>query len=117
LDSLRDTLTKNTISSALTLKKILTPISLKPVLMKEGDFYQLFERDGKNFKPYYVAHTKIRTLALLDERYQNSGAPVAIKTQGQSPAGTVPVPPGSTNGANWLHWRCVYRCVRIIFQK
>jgi len=26
----------------------------------------------KKFKPYYVAHTKIRTLALLDDKYKGS---------------------------------------------
>ncbi|MHB1275710.1 MAG: recombinase family protein, partial [Candidatus Humimicrobiaceae bacterium] len=30
------------------------------------------------FKPYYIAHTKIQTLALLDDQY---------------------------NSSNWLHWR------------
>ena len=36
--------------------------------------------DGEEtpFKPYYVAHTKIRTLALLDEEHK---------------------------GSNWYHWR------------
>ncbi len=29
-------------------------------------------RGFRPFKPYYVAHTKIRTLALLDERYKGS---------------------------------------------
>ena len=72
LDSLRDTLSKNTISSALALKELLAPISLEPILTKEDDFYQLFEGDERNFKPYYVAHTKIRTLALLDEKYQSA---------------------------------------------
>ncbi|MBU3933413.1 MAG: hypothetical protein KKH11_01945, partial [Candidatus Omnitrophica bacterium] len=37
-----------------------------------------FRGNDKTFKPYYVAHTKIQTLALLDERHQ---------------------------GSNWLHWR------------
>ncbi len=72
LDSLRDTLNKNTVSSALALKELLAPISLEPILTKEGDFYQLFEGDERSFKPYYVAHTKIRTLALLDEEQKGS---------------------------------------------
>ena len=29
-------------------------------------------KDGKEFKPYYVAHTKIQTLALLDNKYKSS---------------------------------------------
>lgn len=28
--------------------------------------------NGRQFKPYYVAHTKIRTLALLDDKYKGS---------------------------------------------
>ena len=72
LDSLRDTLSKNTISSALALKELLAPISLEPILTKEDDFYQLFEGNDRNFKPYYVAHTKIRTLALLDDEHKGS---------------------------------------------
>ncbi|MCK4786551.1 MAG: hypothetical protein KAV87_22520, partial [Desulfobacteraceae bacterium] len=31
----------------------------------------LFER-WTEFKPYYVAHTKIQTLALLDDKYKGS---------------------------------------------
>lgn len=27
---------------------------------------------GKEFKPYYAAHTKIQSLALLDEKYKGS---------------------------------------------
>jgi len=72
LENLRETLNKNTVSSSLALKKLLAPISLEPVLTKESDFYQLFEGNERNFKPYYVAHTKIRTLALLDEEQKGS---------------------------------------------
>ncbi|PIW66412.1 MAG: hypothetical protein COW11_03395 [Candidatus Omnitrophica bacterium CG12_big_fil_rev_8_21_14_0_65_43_15] len=79
LENLRETLNKDTVSSALALlKELLAPISLEPVLTKENDFYQLFDWDEKEFKPYYVAHTKIRTLALLDEEKK---------------------------GSNWYHWR------------
>lgn len=53
-------------------------ITLEPVLTKDADLYQLFEGNEKDFRPYYVAHSKIRTLTLLnDER----------------------------KGANWLQWR------------
>ena len=78
LENLRETLNKNTVSSSLSLKEILSPISLEPILTKEADFYRLFEGNEREFKSYYVAHTKIHTLALLDEKYQS---------------------------ANWLHWR------------
>ena len=72
LENLRETLNKNTVSSALALKELLSPISLESVLTKESDFYQLFEGNEREFKPYYVAHTKIRTLALLDDEYKGS---------------------------------------------
>ena len=72
LENLRETLNKNTVSSALALKELLAPIALEPVLTKEADFYQLFEGNEKEFKAYYVAHTKIRTLALLDEEHKGS---------------------------------------------
>ena len=72
LENLRETLNKNTVSSSLALKELLAPISLEPILTKEADFYQLFEGNERNFKPYYVAHTKIRTLALLDEEQKGS---------------------------------------------
>ena len=90
LENLRDTLNQNTVSSALALKELLGSITLEPVLTKEADFYQLFEGNEREFKPYYVAHSKIRTLALLDEEHQS---------------------------ANWLQWRCVYHLVRTIFLK
>ena len=37
-----------------------------------------FRGNDKRFKPYYVAHTKIQTLTLLDEEHK---------------------------GSNWYHWR------------
>jgi len=78
LENLRETLNKNTVSSSLALKELLSPIMLEPVLAKENDFYGLFSGNDRDFKPYYVAHTTIQTLALLDE--------------GQK-------------GTNWLQWR------------
>jgi DNA invertase Pin-like site-specific DNA recombinase len=88
LENLRETLSKDTVSSALALKELLAPVSLEPVLNKEADLYRIFEGDDKDFKPYYVAHTKIQTLALLDDR---------------------------TKGSNWLLFRCAYVAVRKIF--
>lgn len=78
LENLRETLNKDTVSSSLALKELLAPINLEPILTKEKDFYYLFEGNERKFKPYYVAHTKIRTLALLDEEQK---------------------------GSNWYHWR------------
>jgi hypothetical protein len=85
LEHLRETLNNNTISSAQALKEVLAPINLKPVLNKEDDFYQLFEGDEKKFKPYYIAKTKIQTLALLDKKYKS---------------------------ANWLQWRTRLQPIR-----
>ncbi len=101
LENLRETLNKNTVSSSLALKELLAPIILDPVLTKESDFYQLFGGSEKEFKPYYVAHTKIRTLALLDERYQNSGTVPLEQTQNSSGGDS----PFGSKGSNWLQWR------------
>ena len=78
LYNLKETLNKNTVSSSMALKELLGAITLEPVLNKDVDYYHLFAGDEKNFKPYYVAHTKIQTLALLDEEHK---------------------------GSNWCHWR------------
>ena len=56
----------------MALKELMGNIVLEPVLTKEADLYQLFEGNENNFKPYYVAHTKIRTLALLDDEHKGS---------------------------------------------
>jgi len=76
LSHLRDLLNQNTSLSAEALRKLLGPIDLEPVLTRESCGCRVINED--NFKPYYVAHTKIRTLALLDDEHQ---------------------------GSNWLHWR------------
>jgi DNA invertase Pin-like site-specific DNA recombinase len=85
LDNLHETLNKNTRSSALALKKILGAIQLEPVSDANEDFYEIassrpaafprndrFRENNKGFKPYYMAHTKIKTLAILDDRYKGS---------------------------------------------
>lgn len=58
LENLRETLNKNTTSSSLALKELLAPISLEPVLTKDTDFYQLFERNGKEFKPCSIIYLR-----------------------------------------------------------
>ncbi len=78
LEKLHETLNKNAVSSTLALKEILGTIQLEPVSDKESDFCYIISNGEKKFKPYYIAHTKIQTLALLDDRYK---------------------------GSNWLHWR------------
>jgi len=90
LEQLRETLNKDTAASALALKEILSPILLEPIENKEADLYRLFEGEERDFKPYYVAHTKIQTLALLDERYK---------------------------GANWYNWRCSCDDVRTFYRQ
>lgn len=62
LKHLHETLSKNTVSSALALKGILGTIQLEPISEKESDFYQIINGDKKKFKPYYIAHKKIQTL-------------------------------------------------------
>jgi len=78
LESLHQTLDKNTCSSALALKPLMGTIQLEPVSESNEDFYGLDSRFRGNdsgddnlvrpFNPYYVAHTKIQTLALLDDK-------------------------------------------------
>ena len=70
LKKLHETLSKNTVSSASVLKEVLGTIQLEPISDKESDFYQIINGDEKKFKPYYIAHTKIQTLALLEMSYQ-----------------------------------------------
>jgi DNA invertase Pin-like site-specific DNA recombinase len=72
LEAFRETLNKNTVVSSMALKELLGSIALEPVLSKEGDYYHLFEGHEKDFKPYYVAHTNIKTLALLDDEHKGS---------------------------------------------
>ena len=81
LEKLHETLNKNTVSSALALKELLGGIRLEPIADKESDIYSLINSWQGEFKPYYVAHTKIRTLALLDDKHK---------------------------GSNWYNWRRKY---------
>jgi len=78
----------STTASALALKKVLGQIQLEPVVEEEMDPQSII--DSAKFKPYYIAHTKIQTLALLDEKYK---------------------------GSNWYQWRRVYRFVRTHFKR
>ena len=78
LERLSETLNKNTIGSSLALKELMGQVIMEPIMDKDNDFYKLFMGDDKDFKPYYVAHTKIETLALLDEE---------------------------SKGSNWYYWR------------
>ncbi len=110
LKLLRETLNKNTEASSLALKEILSPITLEPVMSEEEDMYGVFKNviassppaeapRNDRFKPYYVAHTKIQSLALLDDMNKNSGASVC----GDSPC--------AGKSSNWYNWRS--RCVLI----
>ena len=71
LDNLHRTLSKNSSSAALALKKILGPIQLEPISHSDDDFYNLVKGE-KRFKPYYLAHTKIKTLALIENKDKGS---------------------------------------------
>ena len=71
LDTLCQTLSKDTCSSALALKPLLGTIQLEPVSEENEDFYNIINGE-KRFKPYYVAHTKIQTLALIDDKDKGS---------------------------------------------
>ncbi len=72
LGHLYDTLGKNTTSAALALKELLSPITLEPVSDSDNDFYSVVNAQEGKFKPYYVAHIKAQTLALLDEKNKGS---------------------------------------------
>jgi len=67
LENLHQTLDQNTCSSALALKALLGTVQLEPVSDSNEDFYSIVDGE-KKFKPYYVAHTRIQTLALLDDK-------------------------------------------------
>ncbi len=68
----RATIHKNTISSGLVRKEVLGTIQLEPISDKESAFYYAISDGEKKFESYYIAHTRIQTLALLDERYKGS---------------------------------------------
>ncbi len=60
MEELRDTLNQNTVTSSLALKELLGSISLEPVTDKKSDFYYIVSDGDIKFKPYYIAHTKVR---------------------------------------------------------
>ena len=72
LKELSTTLEQGTVSSSQALKELLGEIKLEPILTKESDNYFIYDGLYKNFKPYYVAHTNIETLALLNKENQGS---------------------------------------------
>ncbi len=72
LRRLRETLSKNATSAGLALKELLSPIALEPVLDSDNDFYSVVNAQEGKFKPYYLAHIKAKTLALLDEKNKSS---------------------------------------------
>ena len=79
LEEFRGTLSKNTTASALALKGVLGEVWMEAVVddLRPEDIidpgYSPSDDSGMTKgKPYYVAHTKIQTLALLDEKYKGS---------------------------------------------
>ena len=80
-------MSKKTTESALALKGVLGEIKMEPITEDQFDPDFIINglasapsepRNDEEFKPYYVAHTKIETLALLDQKHK---------------------------GSNWYHWR------------
>ena len=75
LENLCDTLNKNTIQSANVLKELLGEVYLEPV-SKEKAFKNCVPFPDKNngldksspYKPYYIAHSKLQTLALFNDK-------------------------------------------------
>ncbi len=78
LERLYETLTRNTSAAAIALKELLGTIELEPVA--DGEYFELLNDGEKRFKPYYVAHTEVQTLCLMD---------------------------GEDDSSNWLQWRRV----------
>lgn len=83
LERFQETLNKNTKASALALKELLGTIELEPVqnnpVMENGNIIEQ--------KPYYMAHSNIETLALLDQE---------------------------NKGANWFEWRTRSQPIRTL---
>ena len=68
LERFQETLNKNTKASALALKELLGTIELEPIqsdpIVENGCVIES--------KPYYLAHSNIETLALLDEKHKGT---------------------------------------------
>jgi len=67
LERLRETLHQNVGAAAQALKELLGTVRLEPITDQAADPYHVMAEEGYTFKPYYVAHTNINTLALLNE--------------------------------------------------
>ncbi len=87
---LRETLNKNTVTSGLALKELLGTVRLEPIMEPESDPYQVLAGDNKKFKPYYVAHTKVQALALLDESQKASNWLQRRRARDSNPQGIAP---------------------------
>ena len=70
LERLYETLTRNTSAAAIALKELLGTIELEPVA--DGEYFELLNDGEKRFKPYYVAHTEVQTLCLMDGEDESS---------------------------------------------
>ena len=70
LEKFQETLNKNTKASALALKELLGTIELEPVkddcVVENGHLIES--------RPYYLAHSNIETLALLDEERRGTNS-------------------------------------------
>ncbi len=71
LAELHGTLSRNTAASAGALKELLGTVRLEPVSDQESDLSWIVNGE-KRFKPYYLAHLRTQTLALLTSRDKGS---------------------------------------------
>ena len=112
-EKLGETLSANTTASGQALKELLGTVTLEPILDRDMDPYQEPVGPEKKFKPYYVAHTKVDTLALLADAPAACFSPLkGIGSDGETgcPDGTQTDQLelgglGGSKGSNWLRWR------------
>lgn len=64
----REMLSGSATAAAEALKELLGTMRLEPVTDREADPYSVMSEADYTFKPYYVAHIKINTLALLEHQ-------------------------------------------------
>ncbi len=81
LERFQETLNKNTKASALALKEILGTIEFEPVqsnpIIENGCVIES--------RPYYLAHSNIETLALLDEKHKGTNWYLLRKRRDSNP--------------------------------
>ncbi|MFC2172176.1 hypothetical protein ACFLU6_06040 [Acidobacteriota bacterium] len=63
---------KKATAAALALMELLGEIRLDPITDEKVALSVAWGSTEKDFKPYCLAHTRIKTLALLNEQYKGS---------------------------------------------